>query len=297
MEALIASQVFQRALLEGTIAALLCSLVGYFMVLRAVTFAGEALTDIGFAGATGGVLLGFGPLWGMLGLGLLAAVLLGNLGDRVKGRDIDIGMILSFSLGLGVLFLSLQAQMPGSHAAGGVKLLFGSLLSVSDAVLWGSGVVAVVVLTVLAAVFRPLLFASIDGATARARGVSTRTLGVVFLLLLAAATAVSVQSMGVLLSSALLVGPAGAAFQWRRGPLATLGLAVALALAITWGGLVLAFAGPFDNAPVGFFICTLSALTYGISLLLGRRLTRVAPEEPAHSHHHHAADAEEGEDV
>ena len=290
MEAIVASEVFRNAVLEGTLAAVLCSAVGYFMVLRALTFAGEALTDIGFAGATGGVLFGFGPLWGMLGLGFLAVLTLGGLSEKIRGRDVEIGMTLSFALGLGVLFLSLFGPASGSHS-GGVNLLFGSLVSVTPEVIGGSLIVAVLVLAVLAVIFRPLLFASIDASTARARGVPTRLLGLVFLGLLAATTAVSVQALGVLLSSALLVAPAGAAHNFRRGPGTTLVLGLIFALGITWTGLALAFFGPWEKAPASFYICVLAAGVYGVSLLADRWRSRLPQQQSPHHHHdHHEAE-------
>lgn len=285
------SEVFRNAVWEGTIAAVLCSAVGYFMVLRALTFAGEALTDIGFAGATGGVLLGFGPLWGMIGLGFLAVLTLGGLSEKLRGRDVEVGMTLSFALGLGVLFLSLFSYSSASHSSSGVGLLFGSLFSVTVPTLLGSLAVAVAVLTVLGLLFRPLLFASVDSSTARARGVPTKALGLAFLLLLAATTAVSVQTMGVLLSSALLVAPAGAAHNFRRGPVTTLLLSIGFSLAITWSGLALAFFGPFERAPVSFYLCVLAAVVYGGSLIVTRWRP---PAEKEVGHHHHETGDHQG---
>src|SRR6516164_11302206 len=120
----------QNAFLAGTLIAIMAATIGYFVVLRAQAFAGEALADIGFAGATGAAILGIGSLLGMLGLSLLAALGIGVLGERVRGRDIEIGMVLSFALGLGVLFLSIYIQN-GANANAGVGILFGSILSVS----------------------------------------------------------------------------------------------------------------------------------------------------------------------
>ncbi len=283
METIIGSEVFRNALFEGAVAAVLCAAVGYFMVLRSMTFAGEALTDIGFAGASGGVLIGLGPLWGMVGLGLLAVLTLGGLSEKIRGRDVEIGMTLSFALGLGVLFLSLFSSGSGSHASGGVGLLFGSLMSVTTGILWTSFGVALFVLAALTFLFRPLLFSSIDPATARARGVPIRALGLAFLFLLALTTAVCVQAMGVLLSAALLVAPAGAAHNLRKSPLTTLVLSLIFSLAITGLGLAFAFFGPLSKAPVGFYISFFAALLYGISVLFGG--SGRLPQEPEHHHH------------
>src|ERR1700687_4594480 len=117
----------QNAFLAGTLIAIMAATIGYFVVLRAQAFAGEALADIGFAGATGAAILGIGALLGMLGLSLLAALGIGALGERVRGRDIEIGMVLSFALGLGVLFLNLYTGQ-GTQT---VNILFGSISSVT----------------------------------------------------------------------------------------------------------------------------------------------------------------------
>ncbi|TME03484.1 MAG: metal ABC transporter permease, partial [Chloroflexi bacterium] len=116
----------QNAFMAGTIVAIVTSVMGYFVVLRAQAFAGEALADIGFAGATGAAVLGISSLLGMVFLTLLAALGMGALGERIRGRDVEIGMVLSFALGLGVLFLSIYAQF-GTNASEGVGILFGSI--------------------------------------------------------------------------------------------------------------------------------------------------------------------------
>ncbi|MGA2640261.1 MAG: metal ABC transporter permease [Spirochaetia bacterium] len=283
MEEIVRSEIFQKALLGGSLTAVLCAAVGYFMVLRALAFASEALTDIGFAGATGSVLMGWNPFVGMFGLGLLAVFSLVVLRDRLKGRDVQVGMVLSFALGLGVLFISLYARSSATHASSGIGLLFGSLLSISGHVLNILLIVTLAVLVVLGLIFRPLLFASIDPGSAQAKGVPIRLLDLVYLLLLAATTAVSIQSMGFLLAFALLSAPAGAAHKLTRRPGLALLAAVLLGLGITWASLALAFFGPLKRIPVGFYIASFSALLYGGSLLKSQLTRRPRPEEhPRH---------------
>ena len=159
----------------------------------------EALADIGFAGATGAAVLGISSLVGMFIMTLLAALGMGALGERIRGRDVEIGMVLSFALGLGVLFLSIYTQN-GANATVGVGVLFGSILSVTRTDVLVSLITALVTLLVLALLFRPLLFASIDPVVAQARGIPVRLLSIVFLLLLAFATAEAVLVIGVLRS-------------------------------------------------------------------------------------------------
>jgi zinc/manganese transport system permease protein len=282
MGEVIRSGIFQNALIGGTLTAVLCAVVGYFMVLRALAFASEALTDIGFAGITGSALLAWNPLLGMLGLSLLAVIAMGALRDRLKGRDVEVGMVLSFALGLGVLFLTLYAQSSGTHASSGVGILFGSLLSLSGSFIVILGIVVVVVLAILVVIFRPLLFASVDPWTARARGVPTRVLDFVYLLLLGATTAVSILAMGVLLAFALISAPAGAAHKLTRHPGWSLVVAILLGLGITWCGILLAFFGPWKRVPVGVYVASLSGLVYWGALLQARFMRRPKREATHH---------------
>ena len=259
----------QNAYLVGTIVAIVAPLMGYFVVLRAQAFAGEALADIGFAGATGAAVLGVGSLVGMFFLTILAALGMGALGERIRGRDVEVGMVLSFALGLGVLFLTIYSQF-GTNATEGVSVLFGSILSVtrSDVLLTlGTGIG---ILLLLALLFRPLLFASIDPEVAMTRGVPVRLLSIVFLVLLGITTAVTVLAVGVLLVLALLIAPTAAALRLTRRPLTSIALAVALGLFVTWGGLTLAFVGTGRHLPVGFLISALAALSYFVAIPLGR---------------------------
>ena len=228
----------------------------------------------------------------MLGLSLLAALGIGALGERVRGRDIEIGMVLSFALGLGVLFLSMYIQN-GANANAGVSVLFGSILTVTrrDVVITLiTGSVSLLILTFL---FRPLLFASVDPEVAQARGVPVRLLSIVFLLLLAVATAEAVLVIGVLLVFALLIAPAAAAEHMTHRPLTAIVLSIILGLAFTWIGLILAFVGTGYHLPVSFYISALAALTYFASMVVARfrspRRYRELPHPnrehiPAHTH-------------
>src|SRR5271157_2411949 len=251
----------QNAFLAGTLVAILSALVGYFVVLRGQSFACEALSHIGFAGATGAALLGVSSLLGMFFFTFLAAIGMGALGRRLRGRDIEVSMLLSFVLGLGVLFLRLYTR----QASAAVGILFGSILSVTrlDVIITlACGLLTVALLTVL---YRPLLFASIDPEVAEARGVPVRKLSVLFLLLMALSVSEAIKVVGVLLVFALLVVPAAAAEHLTHRPLAALLLGVLIGLVSTWGGLALAFIGHW---PVSFYIVSLTSLFYFASLAI-----------------------------
>src|SRR5579862_2720707 len=142
----------RTAFAAGFVVALVAGAVGYFLVLRNLTFAGHALSHVGFAGATGALLVGIPPFWGLLALTLVASAAMGLLGERLRGRDVAVGIILSMSLGLGVLFLSLYT----SYATQATALLFGNVLGVSRDNLLSLVVLAALSLTALAAISRPL---------------------------------------------------------------------------------------------------------------------------------------------
>ncbi len=274
----------QNAYLAGTVVALVAAIMGYFVVLRAQAFASESLSDIGLAGAAGAAVFGIGSLIGMFALTILASLGMGALGDRLRGRDVEIGMVLSFALGLGVLFLTIYSQS-GTNATVGVNVLFGSILSVTRGDVLTTLSTGIATLILLAVLFRPLLFASIDPEVAQTRGIPVRLLSMVFLVLLAITTAEAVLVVGALLVLALLVAPAATALRLTRRPLTSIALSVVLSLTTIWGGLTLAFTGPGSHLPVGFFVAALAALFYFGSLPLKR--LRHAPRLPEPQKHQH----------
>lgn len=268
---LLASDIFQKALLGGTVAAALAGVVGYFLILRVQAFAAEAFMDICFAGATGASLLGQSPLIGMIAFSVLSALGLGALGDRARGRHVEIGMVLSFALGLGVLFLSIYTRGSAAHSNAGVSILFGSILSVQAADVYRMVACGSVALVALAVVYRPLLFASIDPTSARARGVPVRALSIIFLIVLALAAAACTFVVGVLLASALLIAPAAAAVALTDRPVRSLLLSLGLGILIMWAGLMASFIGPWRHPPIGFSISALAGLVYAVATIIGRR--------------------------
>ena len=258
---LVQYEFMRHALIAGGISAVLCGAVGYFVVLRGLSFATDTLTHVGFAGASGAVVVGLSPVVGVLGLTAAMAAALGALEERLRGRDVVIGMILVLSLGLGLLFLRLYSGYSNETYA----LLFGAILalSVRDVVIVATG--AAVGLVALGLLFRPLLFASVDDELAQARGVPVRAVSIGFLLVLAVAVSAANQVIGALLAVALLIAPAATAQRLTRRPAATLLLSVGIALAVTWAGLAIAYWQPY---PVSFFITSLATLAYLAARLL-----------------------------
>ena len=244
-----------QALEAGTIVAVMAGAIGWFMVLRRQTFAGHTLSVIAFPGAAGATLAGL-PLalgyFGACGLGALVLSLVSRPEQSgLSSESAAIGTVQAFALGLGFLFVSLY----GGQLAGLEALLFGTFLGITAGQVQTLLGVALVALAALALLGRPLLFASVDGAVARAAGVPTRLVALAFLLLLAMAVAATAEITGALLVFALLVTPAATAQRLTARPGPGLALAIALALAVTWAGLGIAYFSPY---PVGFWVTTLS---------------------------------------
>lgn len=261
-----------QALEAGTIVAAMAGAIGWFMVLRRQTFAGHTLSMVAFPGAAGATLAGLPLALGYFGACGLAALILAAVsrpaGVGRAGESAVIGTVQAFGLGLGFLFVTLYSGQLSNLES----LLFGTFLGITAAqvqtLLW----VALAALILLAAIGRPLLFASVDGAVARAAGVRTGLLALVFLLMLGLAVAATAEITGALLVFALLVTPAATAQQITTRPARGLVLSVGLALLVAWLGLGVAYFSPY---PVGFWVTSFSFGLYVavrlVSSLLARR--------------------------
>ncbi len=250
----------RTAFAAAGVVALVAGTVGYFLVLRGQTFAGHALAHVGFTGATGAVLVGVAPLWGLVLATLAAGIGMGAMGERLAQRDVAIGLVLALALGLGLLFLHFYT----AFATQATALLFGNVLAVDETTLRMLLALGAISLAALAVISRPLLFASLQPELAEAKGVSLRRYGVLFLALVALATAECAQIVGVLLVFALMVGPAAAAQRLTFGVGAGVLLSAALALAEAWLGLALAY---YTDWPTSFWITALSGAVYLFAVL------------------------------
>ena len=244
-----------HAYAAGIVVAIVAGVVGYFVVLRSLSFAAHALSHIGFAGATGAVVLGVSPIFGLLVFTIGGAVGMGTLGKRLHGRDVAIGTVLAWTLGLGVLFLSLYT----GYATEAYALLFGEILGISERDVLVTLISGVLTLAAVAVLYRPLLFASVDAEVAEARGLPVQFLSVAFMVVLAVAVSVAVQVVGILLIFALLVTPAAITEHLTARPGRAIALSVLFALLFTLIGLFVSFYLPY---PVSFFITTFAFFTY-----------------------------------
>jgi zinc/manganese transport system permease protein len=262
----------QNAYMTGTIIAIVSAIVGFFVVLRGLSFAAHALAHVGFAGATGAVVFGIAPLFGLLAFTICGGLAMGVMGERLRGRDVAIGIVLAFSLGLGAFFLSINTH----YSTQAYNILFGSILGVSQGDVLVSLALGLFVLAIIGFLVRPLIFSSVDPEVAAARGVPVRFVAALFMFAVAVAVAEAVQVVGVLLVFTLLVAPAATAGYLVRRPALAIGLSLLLALAETWIGITLAF---YTKYPVSFYIATLGFAMY-MGARLGGHLLNRQPRRP-----------------
>lgn len=274
-----ASGPVRMAAAVGALAAIVAASVGVFTVIRGQAFAGEALGDIGASGGASSYLVGVGALWGFAGSSIVAAALMELLGtQRGRGRDLATGVVLGAGFGLTALLLYLGTTYDNTSGAA-VTILFGSIFTLDPSVLPAALGLALLVLAMVALVYRPLLLASISPELAAARGIPVRTLGAVYLLSAALAVALSAVTIGAILSTALLIGPAAAALQCSSRPLRAIAAAAAIGVAVTWLGLLAAYDSyywpPLHHGwPASFLIVAFTLIAYlGARVVGGRRRT------------------------
>ena len=258
----------QHALIAGTLIALICGLIGPFVVARSMAFAVHGAAELSFTGAAAGLVIASNPVAGALLGSVVVAGLFGTLGERPRERDSAIGVVLAAGLGLGVLLLSHYQ----GYATAATNILFGDIFGVSTGSLLLLVSLALVVAAAMVVIYRPLLFASVDPDLARARGVPTRLLGIVFLVLLAVTVTEAAQVVGTLLVLSLAITPAAAAPRLAAAPLAVSGLSILLALLATDGGILLSLSG--SSVPPTVFVTAISFGLYLAARLVGPSLAR-----------------------
>jgi zinc/manganese transport system permease protein len=275
-----AHEFFRNALLAGTFVALACGAVGYFVVLRAQVFAGDALSHVAFTGALAAAAAGIDTRIGLFAATIAVALVLGAIGQRASSDDVAIGIIFAWVLGLGAFFLALfAAGSGGGNGLLGARALFGSIfgLSAGDAHL--AAIVGALIVIAVAVIARPLLFASLDPTVARARGVPVTMLGLAFLVLVGATTAEATQAVGALLLLGLLAAPAGAAHRLTPNPYLALTLSMVLAVLSMWLGLALSYT--VASLPPSTAIIAIATASYLLAFALTARKPATQPAAAA----------------
>ncbi|MCE5288544.1 MAG: metal ABC transporter permease [Nocardiaceae bacterium] len=259
----------QQALLAAAILGLLAGALGPLIISRQMSFAVHSTSELSLTGASAALLAGASVGLGAIAGSIVAAILFGVLGAKAKERDSVIGVVLSFGLGLAVLFMWLYPGRTGTS----FSLLIGQIVGVGTSGLQLLTACAIGVVAVLAVIYRPLLFASTDPEVALARGVPVRALSIIFAVLVGVAAALGVQIVGALLVLSLLITPAAAAARVTSHPLWTTLLAVLFAETAAVGGILLSLA---PGVPVSSFVTAISFVIYLACRVVGGRQSRPA---------------------
>jgi len=277
LQQILSYQFMQHAFEAGTVVAIIAGVTGYFVVLRRSAFIAHAFSEIGFAGAAGAVLINIPPIAGLLLGSTLGGLAIAALGRRAANRDTQIGIVLAFALGLGLLFISLYV----GYATEAYSILFGEILGISLGNVELTLVAGVIILVGIGILYRPLLFSSLDEDVAEAKGMPMLFLGTAFLLLVAVAVSFAVQVTGVLLIFSLMVTPAATAQYLSRRPDRAILISVIIALFAVWIGLFVAFFTPY---PVSFFI---TGIAFGLYLLVRMIRSLMTPRNRARTNLEH----------
>jgi zinc/manganese transport system permease protein len=261
------SEPVQVALIAGGIVAVVSGIVGSFAVLRGQSYAGHALADISVTGGSASYLVGVSPLWGFVGVGVLAAGVMDMIGvQRPRGRDLATGIVRGAALGLAALFLYWDTTH-SSVSGATITILFGSMFTISSSLLPVITLLSVAAVGIVAILYRPLLLSSVAPDLAAVRGISVRLVGLLVLIAISVAVALSAMTIGTILSTALLIGPAAIGLRLSSRPGLAMAWGALAGLAATWLGVLLAYDSFYwpparHGWPVSFFVVTLIFLGY-----------------------------------
>lgn len=271
-----ASSPVHVALVIGGVVAIVSAVTGVFTVMRGQSFGGHALGDVSAAGGSGALLIGFSPIAGFVGLGVVGAGVMDLIGvQRLRGRDLATGIVLGAAIGLSALFLYVDTSSSATTGAT-QQILFGSIFTASGGTIAVVVILGALALGTVAIICRPLLLATVSPDIAAARGIRVRLVGIAYMLALAISVGLSSVATGAILSTALLIGPAAAALRLTRRVSSALLVACVIGVAATWLGILLTY-DSYDwghtrrALPVSFFIVAVVFVAYLLSGLHSRR--------------------------
>jgi zinc transport system permease protein len=263
----------QRALVAGVLVGLLCGVLGFFVVLKRMSFVGVGISHSAFGGIAIGVLLGVEPLVAAAVFATLVAWGIGWLSRSGRlHEDTSIGILFSSAMALGVALISLSH----TYQVDLFGYLFGSILSVSPSDLWFLAGIAVLVLGLVVLLFKEFLFLAFDEEVARASGLPVNVLWFLLLTCLALSIVAAIRVVGIILVEALLVIPAAIGYQVARGYRMMVCVSVLSAVAAVIAGLFISY---FFNVAAGATIVLTLTLLFFLAMVTARtrRLAAVRP--------------------
>jgi zinc transport system permease protein len=264
---------FQRAFLGGLCAAVLCSVLGVFIVLRRSALIGEGVAHLSFGGIALGLFLSIYPLDTALLLSLLGTLGISYMQrKKIVHSEMAIGIMISFGLGLGAVL----ASMAGGFSVDLFSYLFGSILTISQSDLDLILVLTAAVLVFVILLYKELMYMTFDEQGARLSGIPVGVIDVAFNVMLALTVVVSIKIVGSLLISALLIIPASSAMQLSRSFRGTVAISVVMGIIAVLMGLAASFL--YDVATGGAIVLISIAL-----FLVCVALKKIVGSEPVAS--------------
>jgi zinc transport system permease protein len=227
-----------RGLVAGIIVAIIAPLIGIFLVLRRYSLIADTLAHVSLAGIAIGLLFGINPTITALGSTVVASVGIEKLrhSKKVYGES-ALALFLSGSLALAVVLLSLARGFNTNL----FNFLFGSIVTVTTGDIYIIASAAMVVIAILAAFYKELIFISFDEETAQVSGIPTRFINTVLIILAALAVSLSIPIVGVLLIAALIVIPIVTALQFKKSFTQTIIYAEIVSILSVISGIILSF--------------------------------------------------------
>lgn len=251
-----------HAWISGTIIAILCALIGFFVVIRGDSFAAHALPQAGFSGGAGAILFNINPIYGLSIFVLGGAIIIG-LFSKKERNDIITALCLVVILGMGALFMGLSNK----YAAGAYALLFGQIVGISYGQVIQTSILGLICLLGIIFLYRPLLLVSISKEIAESRGIPVRLTEIIFMMVLGLVSAVTVPIVGALLCFSLLVVPTAASTYITSNPKFVMTLSLIFSISSVWISLILAY---YSGWPIGFFVSAIGGLVYFFSRAINK---------------------------
>jgi manganese/iron transport system permease protein len=203
----------QRGLLASVLVAVICGILGSFVVLKGLAFIGDALAHASFGGVALAFVFGANVYLGAFVFAIATALGIGAITQRGRvSSDTAIGVLFSGTFALGILIIS----RADSYTTDLFGYLFGDVLSITVGDLWTIGALGIVVLALVAVFYRQLLFVAFDPTVAAASGIQTRGLEYLLLALLGVTIVTAIQAVGIVMVVALLVTPSATAYLLTR---------------------------------------------------------------------------------
>ncbi len=251
-----------RALISGAAIAILCSVIGLFLVLRRYSLFGDAIAHSSFGGIALGLMAGVYPLWTAYGVSLVSALIITRIKEKFNiSGDASVAILLSTGIAVGLVLIGFS----GGFTIDIFSFLFGSILlvSVNDTILILAltGIIMIVVLVL----YRQLLYSTFNEEQAKVSGIHVEKINYLIVFMAGVTVVTSIQLVGVLLISALFVIPNVTAIMYGKGFKQTVIMSICFSIFSVVSGILLSYV--FDITPAGTIVL-LSIGLFGASMVI-----------------------------